>query len=164
MKMQVRSLALLSGLRIRCCPELWCRSQMWPGSCIAVTVMQASSYGSYLTPTLGTSICHRCRPKKTKTELKKPQNVVIYKNKKKRGKLDGNNFFFFLLSHLWHMKVPGPGGPTGAAAEAYITATATSDPSHICDLHCSLWQCQILNPLIKARYRTCILTETTSGP
>jgi len=27
MSLQVRSLASLSGLRIRCCPELWCRSQ-----------------------------------------------------------------------------------------------------------------------------------------
>ena len=38
-----------------------------------------------------------------------------------------------------------------AAAEAYATATATLGPSHICDLCCSLQQCQILNPLSKAR-------------
>ena len=37
---------------------------------------------------------------------------------------------------------------------AYITATATSDPSRICDLHHSSQQCQILNPLGKARDRT----------
>ena len=30
---------LLSGLRILCCPELWCRSQMWLGSGVAVTVV-----------------------------------------------------------------------------------------------------------------------------
>ena len=30
-------------------------------------------------------------------------------------------------------------------------ATATLDPSHICDLHHSLWQCRILNPLNEAR-------------
>ena len=29
---------------------------------------------------------------------------------------------------------------------ACTSATATLDPSHICDLHCSLRQCQILNP------------------
>ena len=29
----------------------------------------------------------------------------------------------------------------------YTTAMATLDPSHICDLHCSLQQCQTLNPL-----------------
>ena len=29
MRMQVPSLAFLSGLRIQCGRELWCRSQMW---------------------------------------------------------------------------------------------------------------------------------------
>ena len=36
MRMQVQSLASLSGLRIQCCCELWCGSQMWLGSCVAV--------------------------------------------------------------------------------------------------------------------------------
>ena len=35
---EVPSVALLSGLRIRCCPELWCRLQMQLTSCIAVAV------------------------------------------------------------------------------------------------------------------------------
>ena len=34
---------------------------------------------------------------------------------------------------------------------AYATATATRNLSHICDLHRSLLQRQILNPLSKAR-------------
>ena len=34
---------------------------------------------------------------------------------------------------------------------AYTTATATWDPSCICDLGRSLWQRQILNPLSEAR-------------
>ena len=38
MRMLVRSLAPLSGLRIRRCHEPWCRSQMWLGSCVAVAV------------------------------------------------------------------------------------------------------------------------------
>ena len=38
MRMWVRSLALLSGLGIPCCCELWCRSQMRLGSHIAVAV------------------------------------------------------------------------------------------------------------------------------
>ena len=46
---------------------------------------------------------------------------------------------------------------------AYTTATATPDPSHICDLCHSLWQCQILNPLRKARDRTHIHKDTMSG-
>ena len=43
MRIQVRSLAFLSGSRIWCCYELWCRLQMQLGSCIAVTVAQASA-------------------------------------------------------------------------------------------------------------------------
>ena len=38
MRFQVQSLALLSGLRIQHCPELWCRSQMWLRSQVAVAV------------------------------------------------------------------------------------------------------------------------------
>ena len=37
---------------------------------------------------------------------------------------------------------------------AYTIATATQDPSRVCDLHHSSWQCQILNPLSEARDRT----------
>ena len=39
MGMQVRSLASLSGLRIRHCPELWCRLQTWLRSRVTVAVM-----------------------------------------------------------------------------------------------------------------------------
>ena len=55
MTMWVRSLALLSGLRIQYCCDLWYRSQLRLGPCIAVAVVQASSCGSYSTPSLGTS-------------------------------------------------------------------------------------------------------------
>ena len=37
---------------------------------------------------------------------------------------------------------------------AYTTATATQDLSHVCDLHRSSWQHQILNPLSEARDQT----------
>ena len=43
MSFQVQSLALLSGLRIWLCHELWCRSQMRLGSGIAVALAQASN-------------------------------------------------------------------------------------------------------------------------
>ena len=39
MRTWVRSLAFLSGLRIRCCHELWCRLQTWLGSGLAVAVV-----------------------------------------------------------------------------------------------------------------------------
>ena len=50
MRLQVRSLALLSGLRIQCCRELWCRSQMLLRSHTAVAVAKGGSYSSNLTP------------------------------------------------------------------------------------------------------------------
>ena len=70
MRMQVWSLASLSGLRIWHCGELWCRSKTWLGSGIAVAMTLARGHSSDLTPRLGTSICHRCGPKKTKKKRK----------------------------------------------------------------------------------------------
>ena len=43
----------------------------------------------------------------------------------------------------------------------YTTATATPDQSHICDLHRSSQQCQILNPMIETRDQTRNLTVPT---
>ena len=78
MKLRVRSLALLSGSRIRCCRELWCRSQTQLGSVVAVTMVQASSYSSDSTPCLGTSIYLRCGPKKWKNKNKNVASCVLY--------------------------------------------------------------------------------------
>ena len=66
MRLQVLSLASLSGLRIRCCRELWCRLQTQLGSGVVVALAQASSYSSYWTPSLGTSKCCGWGPKKNK--------------------------------------------------------------------------------------------------
>ena len=61
-------------------------------------------------------------------------------------------FFFFLFRD-----VPAayesfqPRGQNGAAAKAYTTATATWAPSHICNLHHSMWQHGILNPISEAK-------------
>ena len=54
--------------------------------------------------------------------------------------------FYFLGLHLLHMEVPGLGVELELQLLAYATATATAtpDPSHICNLHHSSWQCQIL--------------------
>ena len=43
---------------------------------------------------------------------------------------------------------------------AYATATAMLDLSCICDLHCSLWQNWILNPMSEAKDGTHILMDT----
>ena len=45
-------------------------------------------------------------------------------------------------------------GLIGAVAPAYATATAMQDPSHVCDLHHSSQQRQIMNPLSEARDQT----------
>ena len=60
----VQSMAPLSGLRIPCCHKLWCRSQTWHGFGVAVAVARLAAAAP--TPSLGTSICHRCTPKKEK--------------------------------------------------------------------------------------------------
>ena len=58
------------------------------------------------------------------------------------------------------MEVPGLQDESGLQLQAYTTATATQDPSHICDLHCSSQPCQIINPLNEARVQTPALTDT----
>ena len=74
-----------------------------------------------------------------------------------------SSVFFFFLSfvllgqHLQHMEVPRLGVESELLLLAYARATATSDPSCICNLYYSSQQCQILNPLSKVRDRTCNL-------
>ena len=78
MRTQVRSLALLSVLRIQHCHELWCRLQMQLGSGVAVAVVYAGSYSSDSTPSMGTSICHRCSPKAAGVALKRQKKKKKY--------------------------------------------------------------------------------------
>ena len=53
-------------------------------------------------------------------------------------------FFSFLGLHARHMEVPRLGVESELQLPAYTTAIATRDPSAICDLHHSSWQCRIL--------------------
>ena len=64
--------------------------------------------------------------------------------------------YCFLGLHAWHVEVPRLG-----IESAYTTATATWDPSRICDLYHSSWQHQIPNPLSEARDQTCIRMDTS---
>ena len=59
------------------------------------------------------------------------------------------------------MEVPRLGVELELQLLAYTAATATPDPSLICDLHCSLRQRLILNPLRETRDGTRILMETS---
>ena len=71
------------------------------------------------------------------------------------------NFILFLGPHPQHMEVPRLGVELELLQLAYTTATATQDLSHVCNLHQSSQQCQILNPLSKAMDQTRILTDTS---
>ena len=67
--------------------------------------------------------------------------------------------FCFLGLHLWHMEVPRLGVKMELHLPAY--ATATGDPSRICNLHQSSQQCWIPDLLNKTRDWNCILTNTS---
>ena len=77
MRTWVWFLALISGLRIQCCHELWYRLQIWLGSYITVAVAQAGSCSYDSTPSLRTSMCHRCGPKKKKRRPKKILSLYL---------------------------------------------------------------------------------------
>ena len=71
-----------------------------------------------------------------------------------------NSFFFFfhfLGLHSQHVEVPRLRVESELQLPAFPTATATLDPSHVCNLHHSPQQPRILNPLSKTRDWTHIL-------
>ena len=55
----------------------------------------------------------------------------------------------FFIAILWYKDIPRLGVKSELQLQAYSTTTAM--PSCICNLHHSLWQHQVLNPLSKAR-------------
>ena len=59
------------------------------------------------------------------------------------------------------MQVPRLGVESELQLQAYATAIATRDSSHVCNLRHSSWQHQFLNPLSKARDQTRILMDTS---
>ena len=58
------------------------------------------------------------------------------------------------------MEVPRLGFELKLQLAVHTRATGTWDPSCVCDLHHSSHKHWILNPLSKARDRTCILMDT----
>ena len=70
-------------------------------------------------------------------------------------------FFFFFRTTPAAYRDSQARGWIRAAAAGYATATATQDPSRVCDPHPSLRQCRILNPLSEARDRTYILVDAS---
>ena len=86
----------------------------------------------------------------------KTNTALIHCNLFKLGKLylkpSASLFLFLLLGlHLQHMEVPRLWVELELQLPAIATTTAMQDPIHVCNLHHSSWQCQILNQLNKAR-------------
>ena len=77
-----------------------------------------------------------------------PSQIHFHCAKTQTSKYSG---FVFLGLHSWDMEVSRLGVELELQLLAYTIATAIPDLSGICDLHHSSWQCQILNPLSKAR-------------
>ena len=59
------------------------------------------------------------------------------------------------------MEVPQLGVESELQLQAYSTATAMQNHSHICDPYLSSQQRQIFNPLSEARDQTCISIDTS---
>ena len=72
-----------------------------------------------------------------------------------------HHFTFLPARHLWHMEVPRLQVKSELQLLAYATATATRDPSCVCNLHHSSWQHRIPDPLGKARDQTLILMDAS---
>ena len=64
---------------------------------------------------------------------------------------------------MQHMEVPRLGDELELYLLAYTTATATGDPSCVCNLCHRQRQRQILNPLGEARDGTWILMDASQG-
>ena len=83
MRLWVRSLASLSGIRIQHCCELWCRLQRWLRCGIAVAMVWTSGYSSHWTPSMGTPYAAALDKTKKKKKKKKkktlPKNSIIFK-------------------------------------------------------------------------------------
>ena len=80
------------------------------------------------------------------------------------GNVDKYNFFFFFClfrAAPRHMLFPRLGVKSELQLLAYTPGTATWDLSHICNLHHSSQQLQILNTLTNAGDQTCILMDTS---
>ena len=76
-RIRVRSLASISGLRIQRCQKRWPRSQMWLRS-VAAAVALAGSCSSNCSPSLGTFICYRCGSKKKKEKYVRGELILVF--------------------------------------------------------------------------------------
>ena len=129
MRLWIRSLASLSGLRIWTCCKQQYRSKMGLGSGITVVVVKASSYSSESTPSLGTYICHRCSPRK----------------KKKRRRFSGETGFFSPMSAgRWWIQPPAEFGSVDLIS-AKMSAVFPTLKNHCFRCRCTLFETTFLS-------------------
>ena len=94
---------------------------------------------------------------------------IFYKNKyslliqcvNKRTIFPKKLICIILGPHLRHTEIPSLGIKAELKLQAYTTATAIQNPSHICNLCYSLWQQQILNLL--SQDQNCIIKNTSQS-
>ena len=135
MRTQFQSLALLIGLRIQCCHELWCRLQIWLGSAL-LWLWHRPAVATPINPYLG--------------------NFHMMPNSHQTCNTSTSTF----CSPLPFSGSSQARGKSELQLLAYATATAMRDPGYLRDLHHSSRQCQIFNPVSKARDWTCIFMDT----
>ena len=154
MRTWVQSLALLSGSGIWCCCELQCGVDcrscanprwLW---CRPAAVAPIPPLAGELPCAVGVAL--KRKEKKTKSNLR---CLIIC--------------FFVCLFVCFCFLGPHPYPTPRLGVELklqlpdYTTATATPDPSHTYNLHHSLWQGLILNPLSKARDGTHVIMDAS---
>ena len=100
-----------------------------------------------------------CTLKLLRTTIR--MNLLSVKHWRKKKFMIIFFFFSFLGLHSQHMEAPRLGVQLEPQLPDYTTATATGDPSHICNLHHSSRQRHIPHPLSRAKDQTHILTDTS---
>ena len=99
--MQVRSLASLSGLRMRRCHELWCRLPTQLRSSIAVAVAQVGGYSSASIRSLAWEPPYATGAAVEKTKRRKKEGRKEGKEKERKGGLEKKHMTSFPFFLLW---------------------------------------------------------------
>ena len=131
MRMRIQSLALLSGLRMWRCGELQPRVQMWLRflHCQGCGIGCSSSSGS--APSLGTSTCCKCSPKKSKED----SELGEWREKRVMVGDSSEGYWVGHCRSLWWLSSSGqePTGSfqTGESPEVTYGTTSLNQFSHL---------------------------------
>ena len=136
----------LIALALRFESRLCYTSYREPRSCLLIFVFPSAPTACRDAPGQGSKLCHSSDPSHGSDNTR---SLILQATRE----LPLLIFFFwsFLGPHSLHVEVPRLGVQSELQQPAYPRATATRDPSRVCDLPYSSRQCRILNPLSKAR-------------